>query len=185
MGGGREGGGPGGDMGGGREGGAPGGPGGDMGGGPGGGGGMPAGDSKLILTNGKYKGDVFNGSGYWGQSGNALEVSVGKGATLTGAISLTETRHIDENGKQNTHFTINEYYYLGQVENRNYRNETAKIDVVLKDGGVWKVTGESLISSLKLEGGKIKNAKMTVDGKETPIKKGKTYTGDIVISPSK
>jgi hypothetical protein len=148
---------------------------------------MPAGDSgsKLILTNGDYKGDVFNGSGYWGQSGNALEVSVGKGATLTGAVSLTETRHIDENGKQNTHFTINEYYYLGHVENRNYRNETAKIDVVLKKGGVWKVTGESLISSLKMDGGNIKNAKMTVDGKETPIKKGKTYTGDIVISPAK
>jgi len=176
------------------QGGMPGGTGGDMGGrggeggGPGGGGGpMAEGDSgaKLILTNGDYKGDVFNGSGYWGQSGNALEVSVGKGATLTGAISLTETRHVDENGKQNTHFTINEYYYLGHVENRNYRNETAEIEVVLKDGGVWNVTGEGLISSLKLEGGTIKNAKMTVDGEETPIKKGKTYTGNIVISPAK
>jgi hypothetical protein len=168
-------GGPGGDKEGGRE------------GGPGGGGGIRSGDStcKLFLTTGDYKGDVFNGSGYWGQSGNNLEVSVGKDATLTGAISLTETRHVDENGKQNTHFTINEYYYLGQVENRNYRNKTAEISVVLKDGGVWDVTGESLISSLEMSGGKIKNAKMTVDGKETPIKKGKTYTGNIVISPVK
>jgi hypothetical protein len=178
-------GGTGGDMGG-REGGMPGGPGGEMEGGRGGGG-MPGGSSgaKLILTNGDYKGDVLNGSGYWGQSGNALEVSVGKGATLTGAISLTETRHVDENGKQNTHFTINEYYYLGHVENRNYRNETAEIEVVLKDGGVWNVTGEGLISSLQLDGGVIKNAKMTIDGKATPIEKGKTYTGDIVITPAK
>jgi hypothetical protein len=207
-----EGGGPGGDMGG-REGGMPegGGRGGDMGGreggmpegggpdggmeggregmpgGPGeGGGGMPSGSSgaKLILTNGDYKGDVFNGSGYYTQSGNTLDVSVGKGATLTGAISLTETRHVDENGEQNTHFTINEYYYLGHVENRNYRNETAEISVVLKDGGVWNVTGESLISSLQLDGGVVNNAKMTVDGKATPIEAGKTYTGDLVISPA-
>jgi len=181
---------PGGDMAGGRGGEMAGGRGGEMAGGrggDGGGGAMPAGDSgaKLVLTNGDYKGDVFNGSGYWGQSGNSLEVSVGKGATLTGAISLTETRHVDETGKQNTHFTINEYYYLGHVENRNYRNETSEISVVLKSGGVWNVTGESLISSLKLEGGTIENARMTVDGKETPIKKGKTYTGDIVISPAK
>jgi hypothetical protein len=182
-------GGPGGMPGGGMpEGGMPGGPGGDMAGGGPGGGAMPAGGSsgaKLALANGKYNGNIFNGSGYWGQSGNALEITVGNGATLTGAISLTETRHIDENGKQNTHFTINEYYYLGHVENRNYRNKTAKIDVVLKDGGVWKVTGESLISSLTVEDGKIKNGKMTINGVETPIKKGETYTGDIIIAPAK
>jgi hypothetical protein len=177
----------GGDMAGGR-GGMPGGPG-EGGGGPGGpgGGGMPSGPSnaKLILTNGDYKGDVFNGSGYYTQSGNELAVSVGKGATLTGAVSLTETRHVDENGKQNTHFTINEYYYLGHVENRNYRNETAKVSVVLNDGGVWNVTGESFISSLQLDGGTIKNAKMTVDGKATSIENGKTYTGNIIITPAK
>lgn len=153
---------------------------------------MPSGDAgmaddggvKLILINGDYKGDVFNGSGYWGQNGNELEVSVGEGATLTGAVSLTETRHVDENGKQNTLFTINEYYYLGHVANRNYRNETAKVSVVLKDGGVWNVTGEGLLSSLQLDGGTVKNAKMTIDGNAVPIEKGKTYTGDIVISPA-
>lgn len=143
--------------------------------------------AKLILTNGDYKGDVLNGSGYWGQSGNALEVSVGKGASLTGAISLTETRHVDENGEQNTHFTINEYYYLGHVANRNYRNETAEISVNLTDGGVWTVTGEGLISKLTVDNGTIKGADgktvvMTVDGKKTEIKSGVTYEGDIVIS---
>jgi hypothetical protein len=71
------------------------------------------------------------------------------------------------------------------VANRNYRNETAEVSVVLKDGGVWNVTGEGLISSLQLDGGVIKNAKMTIDGKATPIEKGKTYTGDIVITPAK
>jgi hypothetical protein len=168
-------------------------PGGDKAGGRGGeGGGAPAGGggAKLLLTNGNYKGNVFNGSGYYTQSGNALEVSVGKGATLSGAISLTETRHIDETGKQNTHFTINEYYYLGHVANRNYRNVTSSINVSLKDGGKWTVTGESLISKLVIDNGAVEGANgakvvMKIDGKETPIKKGETYSGNIVISLAK
>jgi hypothetical protein len=158
-------------------------------GGGGGGGGMGGGSNAMALSlaNGDYKGDVLNGTGYYTQSGISLDVVIGKGASLDGAISLTETRHVDENGKQNTHFTINEYYYLGHVENRNYRNETASIDVALTDGGVWTVTGESLISKLTVEDGAIKGAGgkkvvMTVDGKSTKIKEGKTYEGDIVIS---
>jgi hypothetical protein len=143
---------------------------------------------KLVLTNGSYKGNVYDGSGYWNQSANNLEVTVGKGASLTGAISLTETRHVDETGKQNTHFTINEYYYLGHVANRNYRNGHATAAVTLKDGGVWKVTGESLISKLEVNGGSVQGANggsvvMKIGGKETPIQPGKTYSGDIVIAP--
>jgi len=184
---------PGGDMAGG-----PGGPGGDMAqgggmpggaGGPGGGamGGASSSGMTITLLNGDYKGDLLNGGGYYTQTGASMDATIGKGASLTGAISLTETRHIDENGKQNLHFTINEYYYLGHVENRNYRNETAKINVALKDGGVWTVTGESLLSKLTVEKGAIKGAGgktvvMTVDGKDTKIKEGKTYEGDIVIS---
>ncbi len=214
MPGGQAGGAPGGDMAGGRggegsgqqggmpQGGMPGGqaggaPGGDMAGGRGGEGGgqqggMPGGSAgaKLILTNGNYKGNVFNGSGYYTQSGNALDVSIGKGASLTGAISLTETRHVDETGKQNTHFTINEYYYLGHVANRNYRNETGSINVTVQDGGKWTVTGESLISKLVVEKGSIEGANgakviMKIDGKEKAIKAGETYSGNIVISLAK
>jgi hypothetical protein len=179
MPGGQAGGAPGSDMAGGRgEQGRSGGPGGASTG------------SKMVLTNGSYKGNVFNGSGYYTQSGNALDVSIAKGATLTGAISLTETRHIDETGKQNTHFTINEYYYLGHVANRNYRNGTATITVSLKDGGKWTVTGESLISKLVVDKGTVEGSNgakvvMKIDGKEKPIKSGETYSGDIVISLAK
>ena len=151
--------------------------------------GGPGGSSvvKLALINGNYKGNVFNGSGYYSQSGKALEVSIGKGATLEGAISLTETRHVDETGKQNTHFTINEYYYLGHVANRNYRNGSSTISVSLKDGGAWKVTGESLISKLVIDNSTIQGANgakvvMKIEGKEEPIKRGETYSGNIVIA---
>jgi hypothetical protein len=157
-------------------------------GGPGGSGSTSA--VKLLLTNGGYKGDVFNGSGYYSQSGNPLEVTIGKGATLDGAISLTETRHVDETGKQNTHFTIDEYYYLGHVANRNYRNETSTIEVSLKDGGKWTVTGESLITKLVVDNGTIEGAHgakviLRIDGKETAIRQGQTYSGKIVVSPVK
>jgi hypothetical protein len=193
-GGGQQGGMPQGGMPGGQAGGAPGG---DMAGGRGGEGGgqqggMPGGSAgaKLILTNGNYKGNVFNGSGYYTQSGNALDVSIGKGASLTGAISLTETRHVDETGKQNTHFTINEYYYLGHVANRNYRNETGSINVTVQDGGKWTVTGEGMINKLIVDKGTIEGANgakviMKIDGKEKAIKAGEPYSGNIVISLAK
>jgi hypothetical protein len=158
---------------------------------PGAGGPGGLGDSsavKLTLANGSYKGNVFNGSGYFNQSGSPLEITVGKAATLEGAISLTETRHIDETGKQNTHFTISEYYYLGHVANRNYRNDTGTIEVSLKDGGKWIVAGESLISKLVVDNGAVEGVNgakvvMKIDGKETAIKQGETYSGKIVVSP--
>jgi hypothetical protein len=142
---------------------------------------------KLALTNGDYKGNVYNGSGYYTQTANNVEVTVGAGATLTGEVALTETRHVDETGKQNTHFTINEYYYLGRVGNRKYRNGHATATVTLKEGGVWKVTGESWITKLELSGGSIEGANgaklvMKVGGKETPIQPGQTYSGEIVIA---
>jgi hypothetical protein len=140
----------------------------------------------LSLTNGHYKGNVFNGTGYYTQLGDALEVNIGEGAVLKGAISLTETRHVDENGYQNTYFTIDDYYYLGHVENRNHRNGNSTLSVNLTDGATWKVTGESYISSLMVEDGAIigsrgKTVVMTVDGVSTPIEQGQLYEGEIVI----
>jgi hypothetical protein len=134
---------------------------------------------------------VYNGSGYYKQAGNALDVHIGKGATLTGAISLTETRHVNEAGQQNTHFTIDEYYYLGHVANRNYRNETASVSVDLTDNGKWVVTGESLIDKLTVgTGAAIAGAKgakvvLSVDGKTEPITPGRIYSGKIVVALAK
>lgn len=142
--------------------------------------------AEVTFVNGDYRGDLFNGTGYYAQMAVPMHVVIGKGATLSGAISLTETRHVNEKGEQNTHFTINEYYYLGHVANRNFRNGDASAAVTLKDGGVWRVTGQSLLSRLTLTDGKIiaddnKTVVMTIDGKETAIEAG-DYQGEIVIS---
>lgn len=139
------------------------------------------------LTNGAYKGNIYNGTGYYKQSSDTLNVKLGKGATLSGVIALTETRHINEKGKQNTKFTINQYYYLGHVADRLYNNGTGKIAVTLSDGAVWNLTRTSEITNLYVTNGTIKAPKgrkvvMTVDGMATKIEKGKTYSGDIVLS---
>ncbi len=42
-------------------------------------------------TNGSYVGDIFNGTGYYGQKGDDLVVTLGEGASLEGAIALTST----------------------------------------------------------------------------------------------
>lgn len=146
-----------------------------------------SGTVNLNLENGTYTGNVYNGTGYYSQSGDTLNVTLEKKAALNGAIALTETRHINENGKQNTSFTINEYYYLGHVANRLYNNGNSKIAVTLKDGAVWKLTGTSTLTSLTVTNGTIKAPKgktvtMTVDGVKTKIVKGNTYTGSIKLT---
>ena len=74
------------------------------------------------------------------------------------------------------------------MANRNYRNDTSTIEVSLKDGGKWTVTGESFISKLVIDSGTIEGANgakliMKIDGREIAIKKGETYSGNIVVLP--
>lgn len=144
--------------------------------------------ANVTFKNGDYHGNLYNGTGYYGQQAAPMSVTIGENATLRGEISLTETRHVNEKGEQNTHFTISEYYYLGHVENHRYRNGDATASVTL-DGGTWQVTGENLLTELTLKSGKIiasdkQTVTMTVDGKATKIKAG-TYQGDIVIALEK
>ena len=129
-------------------------------------------DTFLNVTDAELTGDVFNGSGYYGQEAKPLHVKLGKGAVLNGAISATETRHIDENGRQNTHFTIKEYYYLAHVENRNFFNGDNTVDVTLEDGAVWNVTAPGIINKLTVGEG------CTVSGVVT-----ENADGTLTVSP--
>lgn len=136
-------------------------------------------------------GDFYNGTGYFGgQAADKLEVTLGRGASLNGAISATSIIHVDEKGNQNTHFTMKEYYHLGHVANKMFYNGGNDISVTLKDGAAWNVTGTGTITSLTIgEGCKISAPKgsrviMTVDGVKKPIKAG-TYSGRIVLAVTK
>lgn len=117
------------------------------------------------------EGNLYNGTGYFGgamdgglQAADKLEVILGKGTNLTGTISATSVIHVDENGNQNTHFTIEEYYYLGHVANKVHYNGGNDISVILKDGAVWNVTDNGIITSLTIEDGCEINGTIKVNG---------------------
>ena len=127
-------------------------------------------------------GDIYNGSGYYGQPAKQLYVTLGGGATLNGTISATETRHIDEFGNQNTHFTSREYYYLGRVENRPYFNGENSTEVVLEAGSVWNIHGEGILTALTVCPGAALHGRIVVDGTEIVPEAGVRYMGDIRVS---
>lgn len=126
-------------------------------------------------------GDLYNGTGYYGQKASQMYVTLGSGCVLSGAISATETRHIDENGKQNTHFTSEQYYYLGHVENRPYHNGDNDAEVVLESGAVWNITGEGILTALTVGEGCVFNGRAFMDGVEFVPEPGRTYKGLIRV----
>ena len=51
---------------------------------------------------------------------------------------------------QNTSFTIEEYWSIGQVANLVNDNGANPVNVTLADDAVWNVTGTSLVESLTI-----------------------------------
>ena len=175
--------------------GGPGGPGGEMGGASG-----PV-VNHLNVENTELTGDIYNGSGYYGQSAVGVEVNLGKDAVWNGAAAQTETIHTDainytskvlpeettaEEAGQVTSFTIAEYYNIGHVANRFYSNGDNTLAVNLTDNAVWNVTGDCLLSTLSIADtatvqGENGTVTMTVDGTETELAPGE-YEGEICLS---
>ncbi len=143
----------------------------------------------MTLTNGEYTGDLYNGTGYYTQAGDVLDLTIGEGATLDGDVILSETFHgmpyseeavaaldsygedvsyvlmdgdfkLTDNAKkaeyiQFTQFSVRQYFMLCRVLNKAYYNGQSAINVYVQDGGVWNVTGESLVTYLKIDGGTV------------------------------
>ena len=130
----------------------------------------------FTFTNGAYTGNIYNGSGSDTLNGSALYVTFGAGAQYTGAAASTAAIHVTYEGAdlvkrngsfafdnaeqaaafaqqyQNTYFTIDEYWSIGQVVNLVNSNGANAIHMTVKDGAVWQVTGTSLIATLTIEG---------------------------------
>ena len=131
----------------------------------------------FIFTNGSYTGNIYNASGSDGLEGTTLNVSFGEGAAYSGAIASTSAIHVTYDGSvavknnggnafddadeaaafaaqyQNTSFTIEEYWSIGQLANLVNDNGANAVNVILTNDAVWNVTGTSVISSLTIEGG--------------------------------
>ncbi len=150
----------------------------------------------FTFTNGTYNGSLYNASGSDGLEGSALNVTLGQGAVLNGAAASTSAVHVTYDGSmalkenggaafddeteaaefaaqyQNTEFTINEYYDIGQVANLICDNGANDVNITLTDDAVWNVTGTSVISSLTIEG----NASVVVPSGVTLTVDGTEYT---------
>ena len=133
----------------------------------------------FTFTNGDYSGNIYNASGsdnsqYGPLDGTTLELTIGEGATLTGAIASTAAIHVTYEGSalvksnggyaydtedeaaeilayQNTSFTIDEYFSIGQVANLVNYNGANDINVTLTDDAVWYVSGTSVVTTLTIE----------------------------------
>jgi len=81
---------------------------------------------------------------------------------------------------QNTSFTINEYWSIGQVANLVNDNGGNAVNVTLTADAVWNVTGTSLIASLTLEG----NAQVVVPEGIILTVNGVEYTGCTLTADS-
>lgn len=154
----------------------------------------------FTFTNGDYSGNIYNASGsdnsqYGPLAGTTLKVALGTGATLSGAVASTSAIHVTYDGSvavkaqggyaydsveaaaeileyQNTYFTIDNYYDIGQVANLVNYNGANDIEVTLADDAVWTVTGTSVVTKLTVSD----NAKVIVP-------KGTTLTvGDQTVT---
>ena len=130
----------------------------------------------FTFTNGAYAGNIYNASGSDGLNGSALYVTFGSGAKYSGAAASAAAIHVTYEGScavkanggfalddadaaaafaekyQNTYFTINEYFSIGQVANFVNSNGANAIHMTLTGDAVWNVAGTSLLASLTLEG---------------------------------
>ena len=128
----------------------------------------------FTFTGGSYTGNIYNASGSDGLEGTALNVTFGEGTEYSGAIAATSAIHVTyegsvavkENGGyafddaeeaaafaqqyQNTSFTIEEYWSIGQVANLVNDNGANAVNVTLADDAVWNVKGTSLVESLTI-----------------------------------
>ena len=151
---------------------------------------------EFTFTNGAYTGNIYNASGSDGLNGSTLNVTFGEGCAYEGAIASTAAIHTTYDGSvklkssggfafddaesaanyakdyQNTYFTINEYWNLGQVANLVNDNGANAINITLADDAVWQVTGTSLLSRLTIAD----NAKVVVPAGITLTVNGTEYT---------
>lgn len=138
--------------------------------------------TKVDLKNTEIVGDLWNSTGYWTQGGSDLYVSIGENASVTGVISAGAYQHYAKTyevglygyysatGEESVPLDQNEWYnspYSGSWENAKYISVVANtpyyygangVELTVSDGGVWNVTGVSLLTGLNIDGGTLNNA---------------------------
>ena len=136
-------------------------------------------DSVLSFTDIDLAGNFYNG-----MRGNLNLVLKFAGSQVDSVITATLAEH------NVAKITSANWWELGAVANTPQPAINNGVLVALTAGSTWTVTGTSYLTALSLDatssvaarrGGKVT---MTVDGKQTAITPGTSYTGAIVVSPA-
>ncbi len=143
------------------------------GGAPGGGAVLPAGDSPAA-------GGPPGGSSTPGARNMVLTFD---NTRIKGVISSTEAHHV-----KSTIYMTKDFEIFGVVNNTVHEAINNGVVVSLTNGSKWTVTGTSYLTKLTLSADASVSAteshsvSMMVDGKQTQIEPGKSYTGAIVVA---
>ncbi|WP_217553623.1 hypothetical protein [Streptomyces sp. GbtcB6] len=123
------------------------------------------------------KGDFYNGM----RNGKNMVLTF-EDSSVEGVISATRAKHRVSSIDSST------FYELGIVTNTAQAAVNNGVVVKLNSGSTWTVTGTSYLTSLTLAADAGVNAprgkavKLTVDGTETAITAGSTYTGALTLT---
>ncbi|WP_210588669.1 hypothetical protein [Streptomyces sp. GESEQ-35] len=133
-------------------------------------------DGAATFTSIELKGDFHNGM----RTGKNMVLTF-EDSTVQGVISATKAVH-----RVSTIDSSN-FYELGIVTNTARAAINNGVIVTLDSGSTWTVTGTSHLTGLVLAADAVVQAPngreltMTVDGTETPVTAGRTYTGAITV----
>ncbi|MDT7843111.1 hypothetical protein [Streptomyces justiciae] len=134
-------------------------------------------DGAATFTSIKLKGDFYNGM----RKGKNMVLTF-EDATVEGVISATQAKHRVSTIDAST------FYELGIVTNTVQAAVNNGVVVSLGSGSSWTVTGTSYVTSLALaddaavRAPRGKTLTVTVDGTETTVTPGQSYTGAITLT---
>ncbi|MER6081094.1 hypothetical protein [Streptomyces sp. NPDC001833] len=134
-------------------------------------------DGAATFTSIKVKGDFYNGM----RNGKNMVLTF-EDSGVEGVISATSAKHRVSSIDSST------FYELGIVTNTVQAAVNNGVVVKLNSGSAWTVTGTSYLTSLTLAADAAvraprgKSVKLTVDGTETAITAGSTYTGALTLT---
>ncbi|WP_240982219.1 hypothetical protein [Streptomyces sp. S3(2020)] len=134
-------------------------------------------DGAATFTSIKLKGDFYNGM----RKGKNMVLTFEE-STVEGVITASRTKHRVDTIDAST------FYELGIVTNTAQAAVNNGVVVRLNSGSAWTVTGTSYLTSLALaadatvKAPRGKTVTLTVDGVQTALTPGTTYTGALTVT---
>ncbi|MFD8719314.1 hypothetical protein ACFV2H_15240 [Streptomyces sp. NPDC059629] len=134
-------------------------------------------DGAATFSSIRLKGDFYNGM----RNGKNMVLTF-EGSSVEGVISATKAKHRVSSIDSST------FYELGIVTNTVQAAVNNGVVVQLNSGSTWTVTGTSHLTSLTVaadaavKAPRGRTVKLAVDGTETAITAGSTYTGALTLT---